>query len=239
MKPRRLGGKEKERKKERGQMAVRILFEQELQELEQELSEMGKQAVETVKQALDAFTRHDQLLAAEIIQNDHIINEMERAVESRCLNLMLREQPVARDLRHISMALKVVTDLERIGDHAADIAELVLHLQDVASEQTIHVLPMMEKQVTQMLNAAVEAFVSRDRKRAQEIETQDDAIDETFNKVKEEAVRLLKAEQESPDKVIDLLMIAKYLERIGDHAVNVCEWTEFYDTGKVGHCRIL
>lgn len=220
-------------------MAVRILFEQELHELERELSEMGKQAVETVKQALDAFTRHDQLLAAEIIQNDHIINEMERAVESHCLNLMLREQPVAGDLRHISMALKVVTDLERIGDHAADIAEIVLHLPDAASEQTINIIPAMEAHVTEMLDAAVEAFVRRDRKRAQEIEAQDDVIDDNFNTVKEEAVRLLKNEQESPDKVIDLLMIAKYLERIGDHAVNVCEWTEFYDTGEVGHHRIL
>lgn len=220
-------------------MTMRVSFDQELKELNEELIEMGRQVVDTIGQTFTAFEKNDQVLAGKIIQNDRVINDMERSIEARCLSLMLRQQPVAKDLRHISMALKVVTDLERIGDHAADIAELVLHLDDKKSEQMITVFPEMVASVKEMLGSAIQAFISQNILEAKKVEKQDDIIDDYFNQVKIAAAKLLKEDHESPDKIIDLLMIAKYLERIGDHAVNVCEWTEFNDTGEVQNHRIL
>ncbi|MFR6327676.1 MAG: phosphate signaling complex protein PhoU [Eisenbergiella sp.] len=186
-----------------------------------------------------AFAENDRELAAGVMERDRAVNEAERSIESRCLMLMLRQQPVAGDLRHISMALKVVTDLERIGDHAADIAELVLRLNSGGSQKRMEVLAEMVNSVQAMLQDAVDAFIRKDQLLAEQVERQDDVIDDFFNQVKEEVIKLLKEDRESPDRAVDLLMFAKYLERIGDHAVNVCEWTEFYDTGELKYHRIL
>lgn len=220
-------------------MTMRVSFEQELKQLNEDLIEMGRNVADSIQQTMEAFENNDHDLAIKIIQNDHSINEMERSIESQCLNMMLRQQPVARDLRHISMALKVVTDLERIGDHAADIAELVLHLDDKQSETMIQILPNMVDSVQEMLQSAIEAFIKKDILLAKKVEKQDDIIDDYFNQAKNEIVQILRTVQGNEDKMVDLLMIAKYLERIGDHAVNVCEWTEFHDTGEVKNHRIL
>lgn len=219
-------------------MTMRTSFDQELKLLNEELTEMSTHIVDVIEQTLKAFEENDQEMASKIIQNDRTVDEMERSIESRCLSLMLRQQPVARDLRHISMALKVVTDLERIGDHAADIAELVLHLDDKKSEYMIQVLPNMVESVKAMLQSAIDAFIRKDVLLAKKVEKQDDVVDEYFNQVKKSVAVLMQQSQEA-DKAVDLLMIAKYLERIADHAVNVCEWTEFHDTGEVKNHRIL
>ena len=220
-------------------MSVRMTYEHELEELNQALQEMAKTVASAIEQTFQAFEQHDLALAEEIIRSDREVNEMEKKIEARCLNLILRQQPVAKDLRHISMALKVVTDLERIGDHASDIAELVQHLEEKPSEAAQGVLPAMVSSVKKMLEDAMQTFMEKDQKLAKEVEKRDDVIDDYFNQVKEEVIQKLKAGTASSDQAVDSLMIAKYLERIGDHAVNVCEWTEFYDTGEVNHYRIL
>ena len=171
------------------------------------------------------------------------MDDMERKIESRCLSLMLRQQPVAKDLRHISTALKVVTDLERMGDQAADIADLTIRMGENVNDESIlkasrHLLEMVEH-VKTMVDDAIRAFIDRDVETAKQFELRDDVIDAFFDKVKAEVVEFLKTDGDKSDLAVDLLMIAKYLERIGDHAVNVCEWTEFSDTGAVHEVTLL
>lgn len=218
---------------------MRISFEQELENLNESLTEMGTRVEKIIENTFEAFRNNDRDALEKIISGDGNVDRMEKDIESKCLSLMLRQQPVARDLRHISMALKVVTDLERIGDHAVDIAELAMRLDQKDAESMIGYLPEMVENVKSMLRESITAFVNKDRELARSMEERDDIIDGLFNRVKQEAVKLLKDGSAESDKVVDLLMVAKYLERIGDHAVNVCEWTEFFDTGLVKNVRIL
>lgn len=220
-------------------MTTRVLFIQELAELNGQLGEMSQMVQTVIGNSFQALCRHDTELAREIMQGDRVIDKMERKIESHCLELMLKQQPVARDLRHISMALKVVTDLERMGDQAADIAELSLRLESAEVTGISRHLPAMVTQVQAMVNDAIQAFVSRDTETAEQFGARDDIIDAFFDKVKGEVIAFLKQEGEKSDAAVDLLMVAKYLERIADHAVNICEWTEFSDTGAVGDVTIL
>ena len=167
------------------------------------------------------------------------MDNMERKIETHCLTLMLKQQPVASDLRHISTALKVVTDLERMGDQAADIADLSLRLEDADISLVSKHLPAMVANVKTMVKDAIRAFIERDTETAETFEQRDDLIDAFFERVKREVIEFLKKDGDKSDVAVDLLMVAKYLERIADHAVNVCEWTEFSDTGAVGDVMIL
>ena len=218
---------------------MRITFEQELENLNESLTEMGTKVEKIIERTFEAFGKNDRDALQKIIGGDGDVDRMEKDIEAKCLSLMLRQQPVAKDLRHISMALKVVTDLERIGDHAVDIAELAMRLDQKDAQSMIEYLPEMVENVKTMLRESINAFVKKDRELARSMEERDDVIDGLFNRVKQEAVKLLKEDGAESDKVVDLLMLAKYLERIGDHAVNVCEWTEFFDTGLVKDVRIL
>lgn len=220
-------------------MAPRMMFDQELVELNSELVKMSKMVEKAITDSFEALNKKDYALAKMVIHGDRNVDEMERKIESRCLSLMLRQQPVARDLRHISTALKVVTDLERIGDHAADIAQLTIRMSDSRSFVGVKHLPAMADSVKIMLRDAIHAFIERDTQAAEQIEQRDDIIDAYFDKVKNEVVKLLQTEPSQSDMAVDLLMIAKYLERIGDHAVNVCEWTEFSDMGTLNSIPIL
>lgn len=220
-------------------MAPRMMFDQELAELNSELVKMSGMVEKAITDSFEALNKKDFVLAKMVVNGDRTVDEMERKIESRCLSLMLRQQPVARDLRHISTALKVVTDLERIGDHAADIAELTIRMSDSLSFVGVKHLPAMVDNVKAMLRDAIHAFTRRDTQAAEQIELRDDIIDAYFDKVKNEVVELLKSDSSQSDMAVDLLMIAKYLERIGDHAVNVCEWTEFSDTGTLNSVPIL
>lgn len=186
-----------------------------------------------------AFEDQNYTMAEDVIKGDRNVNDMERAIESRCLSLILRQQPVARDLRQISTALKVVTDLERIGDHASDIAELILRIKSDHAYHIVQHLPAMAASAQKMVHDAVEAFIKQDVEEAEEIIRRDDEVDALFNQVKSDVVKLLKSAPSHADQGIDLLMIAKYLERIGDHAVNVCEWTQFCKTGALKNVRIM
>lgn len=220
-------------------MSIRVTYEHELQELNKDLKEMAHLVVTAIEQTFIAFEDRNFALAEEIIKGDRTVNDMERAIESRCLSLILRQQPVAGDLRQVSTALKVVTDLERIGDHASDIAELILRLKSDHAYHIVKHLPVMAACAQQMVHNAIDAFIDRDMDAAVQIIKKDDEVDDLFNQVKHEVIELLKASPDQADQGIDLLMIAKYLERIGDHAVNVCEWTQFSKTGALKNVRIM
>ena len=220
-------------------MSIRVTYEHELQELNKDLKEMAHMVVTAIEQTFIAFEDQNFTLAEEIIKGDRTVNDMERAIESRCLSLILRQQPVAGDLRQVSTALKVVTDLERIGDHASDIAELILRIKVEHAYHIVKHLPTMASAAQKMVHDAIEAFIAQDLDAAMEIIKRDDEVDSLFNQVKADVIELLKTSPDQADQGIDLLMIAKYLERIGDHAVNVCEWTQFSKTGALKNVRIM
>ncbi len=220
-------------------MTARLSFEHELQLLRDNLSEMGNKIEVAIDRTLEAFETQDEEIANEIIQGDRTINDIEKTIEARCLSLILKQQPVARDLRIVTAALKVVTDMERIGDHAADIAELIIREKRDQIYNLVKHIPEMGKVAKTMVRDAVEAFISLNMEQAKEVEKRDDVVDELFDKVKEEVASLLRTSNEHVDQCVDILMIAKYFERIGDHAVNICEWAVFHETGSVNNIRIL
>lgn len=218
---------------------TRINYEHELSILNEDIRQMGQMVETSIEQCFIAFEDQDYEKAENIIRGDRDINDLERAIESRCLSLILRQQPVAGDLRVVSSALKVVTDLERIGDHASDIAELILRIRGEHVYHVVRHIPGMAMAAREMVRNSIEAFINQDSETARAIEKQDDIVDELFTKVKNDVMDLLRQPDGHADQCIDLLMIAKYLERIGDHAVNVCEWTEFARTGVLKNVRIL
>lgn len=220
-------------------MTARISFEHELQLLKDNLNDMGQLIEIAIEKTLQAFETQNEELAKEIIQGDRNINDIEKAIEARCLSLILKQQPVARDLRIVTTALKVVTDMERIGDHAADIAELIVREKREAIYNLVKHIPEMGRVSKEMVHDAVNAFTSLNIEAARETMKKDDLVDELFDWVKEEVASLLRSSNEHVDQCVDILMIAKYFERIGDHAVNICEWTEFHETGSVNSIRIL
>ena len=177
--------------------------------------------------------------AAAVIDGDNVIDDLEDEIDEQALCLLARTQPVACDLRQVSTALKVVTDLERIGDHASDIAELILRIKVEHAYHIVKHLPAMASAAQKMVHDAIEAFIAQDLDAAMEIIKRDDEVDSLFNQVKADVIELLKTSPSQADQGIDLLMIAKYLERIGDHAVNVCEWTQFSKTGALKNVRIM
>ncbi len=220
-------------------MTARLSFEHELQLLKENLTEMGHKIEDAIEKTLQAFETQDESMCKEIIQGDRTINDMEKTIESRCLSLILKQQPVARDLRIVTTALKVVTDMERIGDHASDIAELIVRERREPIYNLVKHIPDMGRVAKEMVHDAVQAFTSLNVEASKEIINRDDVVDELFDKVKEEVATLLRTSSEHVDQCVDILMIAKYFERIGDHAVNICEWTEFHETGSLNNIRLL
>ena len=218
---------------------TRVNFEYELDELHKNMEEMGNRVEEAIDDAAYALEKQDTALAKKIIQNDRMIDDMEKAIEAKCLSLITKEQPVARDLRVVSATLKAVTDIERIGDHASDISELVIRNEESNLYQVSDVMPELVKAAKKMVHNAVSAFMQRDIDEAREVITSDDYVDDLFNQMKDEIVKHFKEESVNPDVLVDLLMIAKYMERIGDHAVNICEWEIFRETGAVDNTRLL
>ena len=211
---------------------MRNRFDRELTTLNTELIEMGALIENAIDRAVGALFKQDEALAERAIEFDSEVDRKERDIEARCLNLLLQQQPVASDLRTVSSALKMITDMERIGDQAADIAEIThrLKLTDAPLYDT-HIKDM-SKSTIRMVKEAVDAFVARDLNLAQKVIAEDDEIDGMFVHVRDELINMLKREEGSPEAVIDVLMIAKYFERIGDHATNIAEWVVFSITGK-------
>ena len=215
-------------------MSLRTQYDTELTALKAALAEMGQCAADAVEAALEALCTADADAAAKIIKGDGRINDMERDIEHRCMTLLLRQQPVAGDLRRISTAMKVVTDIERIGDHAADIAEITPHLVSVrkAGDPAVSDAIRMGQKAHKMILDALAALTGEDEPAAQRVIAADDEVDYDFNAIKHTLAQEIAADPAKVDAALDLLMVIKYLERIGDHAVNLAEWVEFVRTGR-------
>lgn len=218
---------------------MRKLFDEELEKLNVDLTKMGHLVEVAIENMIDAFKHQDKALAKEIITNDRLINDMERTVESRAFNLILRQQPIATDLRNVTTALKIVTDLERIGDQAADTAEIIMNFEGEHAYKTVEHIPTMAKKAKIMVHESIDSFIKKDLSTARLVKSMDDEIDALFEEVKQEVAEIIKENSERIDYCIDFLMIAKYLERVGDHAVNICEWLEFNQTGSVNDQRLI
>lgn len=220
-------------------MTVRKTFVRELTELDKSLREMGRFVEDSIDRLVEVMEKQDRQQALIIIKSDRDVNDMERGIEAKCLSLITRQQPVAGDLRNVSAALKAVTDLERIGNHAADIAGLLTRCGRRDFSQISPHLPAMTRAAKDMVHNGINAFADRSLPDAKAVITGDDVVDELFNRVKYDIVMNLKTEKADVDSCIDLLMIAKYLEKIGDHAVNIAEWEIFRETGVMENVRLL
>ena len=218
---------------------LRSKLEEDLNKLHVDLDKMCSLVVLAIENCLTAFKSGDQELCRDIIAGDKVINEMERMIEARCLSLILKQQPIARDLRNISTALKVVTDLERIGDQGADIAEILLDFEVTSPYKMVEHIPNMAKLARDMVKGSIEAFHEHDLQKANLIKEHEQKMNVLFEEVKVELVQIVKEANDNVDVVLNFLMIAKYLERIGDHAVNICEWIEFNQTGTVDNYRLI
>lgn len=220
-------------------MSPRLLFEQELQILQQEVNEMGQRSVQVYEELFRALKNKDAETMKHIVKDDRVINDMQRNIEARCLTLLTRQQPVAKDLRVVSGALKVVTDIERIGDNVSDMAELLLRLEMPVLLEFSKSMEEMIVATKKMIYDATEAFTTHNNELAKKVICYDDVVDDLFNSVKEDLILDLKEGKKNPDDCIDVLMIAKYLEKIGDHAVNIGEWEIFRETGDIQDIRLL
>lgn len=211
---------------------MREYFDLELKALNDKLIEMGALVESAIKNTITIITNgeYDKLETSRIIEEK--INNMEREIQNYCLNLLLLQSPVAGDLRTVSAALKMITDLERIGDQAIDIAEMSTYLKDCENIYSMTHLSEMAERSSNMVTTAIDAFVKKDLKLAKTVATMDDAIDDLFNKVKQEVIDIINANKELDQQAIDVLLIAKYFEKIGDHAENIGEWVVFSITGK-------
>jgi len=210
---------------------MRGQFDEQLQQLNVALIEMGATVEYAIEHALKALVDRDVDLAREVIEFEKKTDEMDREIESLCLRLLLQQQPIARDLRLISAALKMITDMERIGDQAADIAEIVVMLQGAPYIKRLEHIPEMAKEAIWMVKSSIDAFVSRDLALAEQVIVHDDIVDKLFVFIKDELITLIEQRADAGRQALDLLMIAKYLERSGDHAVNIAGWVVFSITG--------
>ena len=215
-------------------MTIRAQYDADLAALKTAVAEMGGCAADAVEAALEALCTADADAAAAVVKGDGRINSMQRDIEHRCMTLLLRQQPVAGDLRRISTAMKTVTDIERIGDHAADIAEIIPHLVTVRKEgdPAVSQAIAMGKKAHQMILDALDALTAEDENAARRVIAADDEVDYDFNAIKHQLAQEIAEDPGKVDAALDLLMVIKYLERIGDHAVNVAEWVQFVRTGR-------
>ena len=218
---------------------MRVNFEIELEELKEHIQEMGVYIQENYDALFEAIAQGNEDRLYELKKSDRLMKDMEHQIESKCLSLLTRQQPVARDLRRVSAALKCVTDMERIGDHIADIAELMLRVENKNLKDYSKALLSMGLATGKSIREGVQAFVKRDVELAMQVIAADDVIDDYFNEVKMDLVQMMKREQLSVDACVDIMMLNKYLEKIGDHTVNIAEWEIFQETGNMEDVRLL
>ena len=210
---------------------MRNRFDMQLEELSAQLIAMGSLCEKAITNATEALKNGDLKLATLVIQEDEEIDQMEKDIEAMALKLLLQQQPVARDLRQISAALKMITDMERIGDQTSDIAEIIISagMSEVSDVKSIS---KMAEATSQMVHDSVLAYVNKDLALARKVMEADDEVDRLFDKAKKKLVKIIaKDHGKQGEKAIDIMMITKYLERIGDHATNIAEWVEFSITG--------
>ena len=209
---------------------MRNQFDQQLELLHLELIKMGALCEEAISAGVKALLDNDLAMAEKAAQRERDIDQKERDIEGLCMKLLLQQQPVARDLRTISSALKMISDMERIGDQAADIAEITRHTSGASLPGQIHISEMTRAAV-KMVTDSVDSFVKKDLHMAQGVIQYDDVVDQYFCAVKDELTEMIRQSGGSAEQAVDLLMVAKYLERIGDHAVNIAEWVIYSITG--------
>lgn len=206
---------------------MRTRFDEQLKQLNNEMIRMGSLIENAIQNAVRAFFDKDTELAKKIMDNDEVVDQEQKKIENICFQLLIQRQPVARDLRTITAALKMVTDMERIGDHAADISELTVVMADHTEIMNRDDIKKMSGESVMMLLQAIEAYVERDMDKAREVIAHDDIVDDLFIKVKSELIEAISKNPDCGEYAADLLMINKYLERIGDHATNIAEWVIF------------
>lgn len=211
---------------------MRKKFDQELEAVKENLAKMGLLCEQGIEMAIEYIEKPDQKLETSIAETEQEIDDMERQIESQCLKLFMREQPVASDLRAVSAAMRMISDLERIGDHAEDIAEVAKYLnEDGSPAGSMNELRKMSRAASAMVRNAVEAYAKKDLDLANQVAASDDVVDSYFEKIKRDIATQISENVESAQHGLDSLMVAKYLERIGDHSVNLAEWVRFMITG--------
>ena len=203
---------------------MRSKFEEQLRNLNREMIDMGIMIENSIKESVEALNNGDVETAKKIMEGDVNVDHQQKKIENICFNLLIQQQPVARDLRTITAAMKMVTDMERIGDHAADISEMTIYMKDKNPLNNYEHIGKMAAETIIMLNHSLEAYVERDRDKAKEVIEHDNIVDELFNSTKGDIINLIRNNPEGGEEAVDLLMVAKYFERIGDHATNIAEW---------------
>ena len=206
---------------------MRKRFDEQLNELGKEMQAMGMMVENSIQKAIEALLRQDVELAKSVMEGDALVDQKQKEIESICFALLMQQQPVASDLRTISAALKMVTDMERIGDHAADISEMTLHLAHEPYIKNLEHIRQMASETMWMLIQSIEAYVEKDVKKANDVIVHDDVVDKLFAETKTDLIELIHKDKNNGEQATDLLMVAKYFERIGDHATNLAEWVIF------------
>ncbi|SEW45254.1 phosphate signaling complex protein PhoU [[Clostridium] fimetarium] len=211
---------------------MRNRFDKQLDQLNNELIEMGSLIEQAIAMAINALVNKDIEKAQQAIAFDDEVDRQEKEIEGLCLKLLLQQQPVAKDLRLISAALKMITDMERIGDHASDISEITISMANSPHIKKFDHIQEMAKETTVMVVNSIDAFVKKDIELANNVIQQDDVVDDLFVEIKQELIQMIKENPEYAEQATDLIMIGKYFERIGDHATNIAEWVIFSIVGK-------
>lgn len=211
---------------------MRNNYDLELNELSRQIIAMGDLASKAIYNVAAALKRDDKALAKEVIDNDKNINEQEKNIQNHCLKLLLLQQPVAKDLRNISSVLKMITDIERIGDYAVDIADIILYLDKAKVNLDYAYITEMVKTCIEMVDDSIKAYVTQDETLARKVFATDDIVDGCFYAMKSSLISLIREDVDSGEVALDLMMIAKYLERIGDHSTNIAEWVVYAITGE-------
>lgn len=210
---------------------MRENYNRQLKKLNQDLTELGALCKQAVSEAVTALLDFDRQARQQTFMTEYEIDNKEREIEGQCMKLLLTQQPVAGDLRAISAALRMISDMERIGDQASDIADIAKHLEGSRSARHVHIRRMAEAAM-KMLTDSIDAFVRTDLQAAREVMKADDLVDELFNQIRTELIRLVHENPQEGEQCLNILMIAKYFERIGDHVVNIAEWVEYSVTGE-------
>lgn len=205
---------------------MRAKFDEQLNQLNQEMVQMGVMIEENIQTSIEALVRHNVEMAKEIVEKDVAVDQKQKQIEGICFDLLIQQQPVAKDLRAITAAMKMVTDMERIGDHAADISEITVLLDNAEKTKSMETIIQMASEALFMLMQSIDAYVKKDIELAQKVIQHDDVVDKLFGQIKQEIIEQIQQNKDvkEGEYEIDMLMIAKYLERIGDHATNIAEW---------------
>ena len=203
---------------------MRSKFDEQLLELNKEMIEMGNKIILSIKNAIEALVARDENMAKAIMESDAEVDHLQKKIEGICFNLLIQQQPVARDLRTVTAAMKMVTDMERIGDHAADISEMTILMGQNSQIDKFEHISQMATETMIMLNHSIEAYVEKNVIKAKEVIEYDDIVDNLFVEAKKDVIELILNSPSEGEGATDILMIAKYFERIGDHATNIAEW---------------